>query len=113
MGKLHYLWCLILDIIGPRHKWPRGIPGLFWKKTTLKNKERFQVCCFTYVNGLDRNILLRWCSIRELLSDSDACEHIHHLYDKFEYTSDYDNLYWSWNVAMGVDQYINGGRHYY
>ena len=90
------------------------MPTYFWKKNgTLKNKERFKVACFTFVNGLPRHLLLEWCHIRGLLRDKAAYDHINYLYDKFENTSDYDTKYWQWNVAMARDQYINGQTHYY
>ena len=65
------------------------------------------------MNGLDRNILLRWCRIRGLLGNGKSLDNINELFYKFEYTSDYDTKYWQWNVAGEVDHYIGGKIHYY
>ena len=113
MGRLYELWCTILDIIGPRDKWPRNIPGLFWKVGTLKNQERFVLTTFCYINGLGPELLLEWCTIRRLLRDVAAVNHIKYLYDKYENSDVYDHKYWQWNVALGVGQYIGGAIHYY
>ena len=69
MGRESELWSLILDLIGPRNKWPRYIPGLFWKTGgTLSYQERLTVATFCFINGLPCHILLEWCEIKNILS---------------------------------------------
>ena len=113
MGPISEQWALIVDLIGPVDEWPRDMRSLFWKNGTLVNGERFKLCTFGYINGLDRNILLQWCQLRGLLRDDDAWHHIHGLYNAFENTTQFDTRYWQWNVINRRYQYINGTPRYY
>ena len=114
MGRpLHVLWHLIIDLIGPRNKWPHWMPKLWWKNGTWDEEDRFKVTVFIYVNGLPPDILYEWCDVRKLLVDDKARHHIARLLDLFDNDPYYHNKYWSYNIAMGVRQYCNGQtRHY-
>ena len=66
MGRINELWHLFLDLVGPRHLWPRDIPKYFWGVTdrgtgTLNYKERFRVAVFCYINGISVDIFMEWC----------------------------------------------------
>ena len=105
------LWHLIIDSIGPRNQWPNNIRPLFWKRG-LTNVERFKICLFVYVNGLDPELFKEWCSMAHLLNDNEAWKHVNYLFDTFENGTKYD-WYWQWYVGLGCDKYVNGQTHHY
>ena len=116
MGRINELWHLFLDLVGPRHLWPRDLPKYFWGVTdrgtrTLNYKERFRVAVFSYVNGVPLEILMEWCYRLQLLRDEAAVTHIYRLYNLFENLT--VDRYSCWHVGFRCDFFTTGNRKFY
>ena len=105
------LWLLIKDQIGTHEEWPKSIKPLFWK-SNLNHEERFMICVFVYINGLDPALFKEWCEMAGLLRDSEAWRHVNNLFDKFENSTIYDH-YSQWHVDFKCFKCINGDTKYY
>ena len=62
------LWYDITDIIGPLRNWPPLIRNFFFKKN-LTHTEILKLSTFTYVNGLNPDMLVDWCDKMNLHSN--------------------------------------------
>ena len=52
----------ICDIIGPSEQWPKKIFELFWSRNVV-HWDRFMLCTFIVVNGLNPEIFLKWIDV--------------------------------------------------
>ena len=55
----------ICNIIGPSDEWPVSILKMFWRPNT-RHWERFILCTFVAVNGLNSDIFLEWIDVMSL-----------------------------------------------
>ena len=61
------LWYDMVDIVGPVRNWPPNIRNLFFGKN-ITHSQRFQLCTFIYVNGVNPDLLIDWVDRMELCS---------------------------------------------
>ena len=107
------------DIIGPREWWPSDVRRFMWRVTPrgndfLRNKERFRLALFCYINEVPLPLLMSWCQAVKLLRGVKAIKHVRELYKRFKQDEVRGvNRYSSWNVRLGVDLYVTGKNHYY
>ena len=115
MGPIHQTWVTLLDIIGPRAQWPRYMPRLFWKGNPLTNEERFKVTLFVFINGVPPFLIKRWYTLLNLVDTPKRWAHIDWLWATFEKGQSRPDefIYHMWNVAMGVEMWVNGETYYY
>ena len=96
------------DLIGEAKLWPKNIRKLFWKKN-VKYFERFMLCLFVYINGLQQDIFIGWCELMGLLRDHAAKSHIISLFSDFDRKiMDQHQKYYSFNVTTRKYEYLNG-----
>ena len=69
--RIYEQWILINDLIGPCQQWLFRIRKLFWTKFII-NFEKFLICTFKFINGLDPSNFLEWNQTMELLCDNAA-----------------------------------------
>ena len=110
-SEISRLWFNIIDIIGPINLWLKDIRKLFMEKH-WNNKHRFKVAVFTYINGLNPVLLYDWIDLFQNI-DKNGEIHIRYLIDLFEEGNRYRREYFSWNVAQGRYQYLDGSTRYY
>ena len=110
--EIYTLWWNIIDIIGPSQKWPKSVRKLFWKKD-WNHEQRFKVALFIYINGVNPLILFEWIHVYGNITSKAGWCHLKYLIELFEEGIRYRNKYWSFNVALGRYQYLNGNTRYY
>ena len=106
-------WDTIQELIGPRELWPSDVRGYLWRMTPrgndfLKDKERFRLALFTYINDVPLAVFITWCQALNLFRDTEGIEHVTRLYKIFKEEVKGRNRYSSWNVRLGVDMYVTG-----
>lgn len=109
--QIYESWAEIQDIIGKASLWPVRIRRLFWTKN-IKNFERFIVCVFVYVNGLNPELFKEWALLMGLLRDNEAHRHVDYLFTKFE-EGKYAKEHYAYNVSQQRYEYIDGTRRTY
>ena len=80
-----YAWILfddICDIIGPSEQWPKKILDLFWPRN-VKHLNRFILCAFVAVNGLNPEVFLEWADVMLLARDQSALNEFRSLLETF------------------------------
>ena len=105
--EIFLLWSDIQDLIGKASLWPQRIRYLFWKKQ-MSHWERILICAFTYVNGLNPEILLQWVTLNNLCVADDS--HYSHLKRVLQYMTEgrYARSLYAWNVTTNRPEYLNG-----
>lgn len=109
--QIYKLWMDIQDIIGPAHLWPLTIRRLFWTQT-LGHWDRILICAFSYVNGLNPEVLIEWIQLRSLVkNDLVAIRHMQSFFALIERGRNY-SLY-AWNVSMRRNEWLDGRPRIY
>jgi len=105
-NREYELWKLIQELVGSAELWPYKVRRYFWTKN-ITHKQRKSICTFSFVNGLDPNILYEWAELKKLCRDAAAWRELHTLMDAFE---EDPNRYrwWNWCVHMHRREYLNG-----
>ena len=99
-------WGLITELVGPAKLWPPRVRRLFWTKNIV-HFDRFLVCCFAWVNGLDPKILFEWVELLGLCRDRAARQHMENLFKYFE-EGRYDRRYYAYNVSFNNYFWLDG-----
>ena len=76
----------ICDIIGPSDEWPLSILKMFWRPNT-RHWERFILCTFVAVNGLNPEVFLEWIDVMSLARDEKALQEFRYFLDTFNNNS--------------------------
>ena len=106
------LWYDIINIIGPLRNWPPLIRNLFFKKN-LTHTEILKLSTFTYVNGLNPDMLVEWCDKMDLHSNKKPWHDMIHLLVVFETDPDrYKHMY-QYNVLWHRYEFLDGTIKYY
>ena len=58
----------ICDIIGSSEEWPKRISELFWSRN-ITHWDRFILCTFVVVNGLNPQLFLEWINVIGMARD--------------------------------------------
>ena len=67
---------------------------LFWTRN-LKHWDRFVVCCFIAVNGLNPEVFLEWVDVMHLAANHEALEEFKALLHEFtKNSSKWNKAYW-------------------
>ena len=88
----------ICDIIGPSDEWPLSILKMFWRPNS-RHWERFILCTFVAVNGLNHEIFCEWIDVMSLTWDGKAL-----LYDV---ETSWGNFFISFNADDQSISYIS------
>lgn len=104
-AKSAELWSLFVDIVGPEHCWPAWAVQLFFENH-LKNKDRFKIMVFSFVNGLNPVLVVDWCEHRRVLRDVAALRHLVYVANQLERGK--FNNYFSFNVSWSRYEYADG-----
>ena len=110
-SEISRLWFNIIDIVGPINLCPKDIRKLFWEKN-WNDEHRFKVALFVYINGLNPVFLYDWIDLYGNTNQNGKI-HIRYLIDLFEEGNRYRREYYSFNVAQGRYQYLDGSTRYY
>ena len=63
----------VCDVVGPSDEWSILILILFWRPHT-KHWERFILCTFVAVNGLNPDMFLEWIHVMSLARDESTLQ---------------------------------------
>ena len=97
----------ICDIIGPSEHWPERVLKLFWSKH-ISQWERFMICAFVVVNGLNPEVFLEWIDVIGMAHDYNSLREIKSLLQTFtENPGKWDRAY-AYNILNHRYEYING-----
>ena len=101
------LWSTIVDIVGPVGNWPKHIRPLFWKKD-IKDKERFKLSVFIYVNGVNPELFYEWIHAIKILNpkNKSGWAHIRYLFKIMEEGREKRRTWYAWNVHENRSQYL-------
>jgi hypothetical protein len=58
----------LLDILSPEDRWPDSIYKAFYTRE-LKSKQRWNMACFFWYNGVDPEIVYEWYTLRGVFND--------------------------------------------
>ena len=72
----------ICDIIGPSEQWPKKILELFWSQN-VGHWDRFMLCTFVVVNGLNPEIFIEWIDVIGMVTDKYSIREFKSLLDIF------------------------------
>ena len=72
----------ICDIIGPSEQWPKKILELFWSRN-VGHWDRFMLCTFVVVNGLNPEFFLEWIDVISMATDKHSIREFKSLLDTF------------------------------
>lgn len=108
--KIYQLWVDIQDIIGPAHLWPVTIRRLFWTRP-LGHWDIILICAFSYVNGLNPEVLIEWIQLLSLVKNDSTIRHMQSFFALIERGRNY-SLY-AWNVLMWRYEWLDGRPRIY
>ena len=91
---------------GDAKYWPSTIRKLFWGEK-LHYYERFLICCFSFVNGINPEFLIDWCEVKGLCADRHAMDPVKNLMRTFE-EGTLLYRYYAYNVDNRRQEYLNG-----
>ena len=77
-----YILFDICDIIGPSECWPKKILELFWSPN-VGHWDRFMLCTFVVVNGLNPEFFLEWIDVIGMATDKLSVREFKSLLDTF------------------------------
>lgn len=104
----HQNWSDIQDVIGPAEKWPAKIRSFFWRDH-LGHWERLELASFTWVNGLNPEVLFDFFDSRcHMCRGSSEQRHLRDLFRYFEQGRRY--RLWAFNVYNGRYEWLDGSR---
>ena len=97
----------ICDVMGPSDEWPLGILKIFWRPNT-SHWERFILCTFVAVNGLNPEMFYEWVDLMSLARDSDAKNEFRCLLHSFiSNPQKWDKAY-AYHVLNHRFEFVNG-----
>ena len=97
----------ICDIIGPSEEWPEGFLKLFWTRN-LKHWDRFVLCCFIAVNGLNPEVFMEWVDVMHLASDYEAVREFKSLLNDFTNNASKWTRAYGYHVLNHCYEYVSG-----
>lgn len=109
-STIYILWRDIQDIIGNASLWPIRIRRLFWTQH-LRYFQRFLIVIFSYVNGLNPQLLIEWLKIQRGFSNAESERHVRELFIRLEegkYNNHTRYNYYGYNVYNKRYEYVNG-----
>ena len=112
---VYLMWSELLNLVGPARKWPNKIRKYFWTQN-LGNKERFEVACFIYVNGVNPEVYFEWAKLIGNIhaNNTKGWKDVRALFSKFDETeSPVLGKYWAFDVVNNRYEYLNGITRYY
>ena len=72
----------ICGLIGPSEHWPKKILELFWSRN-VGHWDRFMLCTFIVVNGLNPEIFLEWIDVIGMATDKHSVREFKSVLDTF------------------------------
>ena len=101
------MWNTIQDVIGDAKHWPKKIRKLFWTRN-LRNFDRFLICLFAYVNGLNPLLLIEWATMKGLCRDNSAISHMKFLLEDLEEKPEKYQQYFAYSIMNDRYERVNG-----
>ena len=102
----------ICDIIGASDNWPERILKLFWTRN-ISHWERFMLCTFVVVNGLNPEVFLEWVDVIGMARDVHSLREFKTLLDSFTQNPDKWDRAYGYNIFNHRYEYINGKVKYH
>ena len=93
-----------------------GLQGVPVQLRAYLSKERFEVACFIYVNGVNPEVYFDWAKLIGNIhaNNTKGWKDIRALFSKFDETeSPVLGKYWAFDVVNNRYEYLNGITRYY
>ncbi len=103
------VWNIIQDNMASQDRWPKRYLDMFWSKTSLKYRTRFELTVFLVGNGLQPATLRAWYKARQLLRDAAAQRHVDSLITAMhDHRSGCHNKWYTFDLHNGRMEYLDG-----
>ena len=97
----------ICDVVGPSDEWPLGILKIFWRPNS-SHWERFILCTFVAVNGLNPEMFYEWVDLMSLARDSHSRSEFRSLLHSFISNPQKWNRAYAYHVLNHRFEFVNG-----